>query len=121
MDRERIARIAEELPPGRWAPDNHGKLATFLADHAVTAAGSPPSLGLFDADHTTWGGDLGDSTLVHLLRNLGLSPRLSSVLPTSIEVPATGFGVSAPGRLFPAARVDAALAAMADAYRRVAG
>jgi len=41
------------------------------------------------------------------------------VLPRRLRVPGAGFGVSSPGRLFPAARVEAALAAMAAAYRRV--
>jgi hypothetical protein len=104
--------MGEALPLGRWRPDNHQKLSRFLAAYEGT-----PAIGLFDADHTTWGGDVGDSTLVHLLRNLGLSPRLSAVLPEVVAVPGEGFGVPSPGRLFPRARVDAALAAMTAAYR----
>ena len=114
MEGAKRDRIARELPPGRWTPDNHRKLVDCVASHA----GGPPSLALFDADHTSWGGDLGDATLIHLLRNLRLSPRLHTVLPEVIDVPAEGFGVTTPGRLFPAARVEASLAAMLTAYRR---
>jgi phosphoserine phosphatase len=105
--------VDQQLAPGRWTPENHRKLVDCIASHA----GGPPRVALFDADHTSWGGDLGDSTLVYLLQNLRLSPRLPAVLPASIDVPAAGFGVTSPGRLFPAARVEASFAAMLAAYR----
>jgi hypothetical protein len=115
------ARPTAELHPGRWSPENHRKLVRAVASHAAAqGSGARPALALFDADHTTWTGDLGDSTLVQLLRHLRLSPRLASVLPASVDVPASGFGVSSPGRLFPAARVETSFAAMLAAYRRVA-
>lgn len=125
MDARRLVThhptMIADLPAGRWAPDNHRKLVAFLSAHRRAEGGAPAPFGLFDADHTSWWGDVGDATLVHLLRTLGLSPRLSSVLPEVIDVPAEGFGVRAPGRLFPAARADAALAAMAAARGRSLG
>jgi hypothetical protein len=111
MDASVRARIARELPQGGWTPENHGKLVDFLATHG------PGTLAMFDADNTTWAGDLGDSVLVSLLRNLSLSPRLHEVLPDAVDVPARSFGVEAGGTLFAAARVRDALGAMTEAYR----
>lgn len=131
MDAGLRARIEDELPQRGWAPENHAKLVEFL----VTCARPPesPRLAFFDADNTAWTGDVGDATLVFLLRNLKLSPRIAELLPASIDVPAKGFGLGAgagqrwglrpqqtpAGRLFPAARVQEALEAMLLAYRRV--
>ncbi len=120
MDAALRARIARELPPGGWAPENHGKLADFLAKHAgAGVAGAGRCFAAFDADNTAWGGDLGDSVLVFMLRNLSLSPRLHEVLPDSLDVPPGSLGVPTGGRLFAAARVRTALAAMTAAYRRL--
>jgi hypothetical protein len=114
MDDALRARIEDELPRGRWTPDNHAKLVDFLATYAREAPGRPVDrpFALFDADNTTWTGDIGDAAFVFALRNMRLSPRLHELLPERIDVPAQGFGVSVPGRLFPRARVQAALAAM---------
>jgi len=115
------ARIAEELGPGRWTPENHAKLVSFLATYAIEAPGRPAGapMAIFDADNTTWTGDLGDAAFVAALRDLELSPRLHEVLPDFVDVPDRGFGVGAPGRLFPAARVREALEVMARVYGRV--
>ncbi len=114
------ARMARELGQGRWTQENHAKLVSFLATYAIEAPGRPAGapLAVFDADNTTWTGDLGDAAFVTALRDLELSPRLHEVLPFAVDVPAEGFGLTAPGRLFPAARVRDALEAMAHAYRR---
>lgn len=122
MDPSIHARLAADLPQGRWTPENHRKLVDLVArrvgEPRYRPGVTPAGLALFDADHTTWSGDLGDSTLLHLLRELKLSPRLPSVLPEVLDVPAAGFGVKTPGRLFPAARAEAAFSAMLAAYRR---
>ena len=79
------ARIAEELGQGRWTPENHAKLVSFLSTYAMDAPGRSPARGaplaIFDADNTTWTGDLGDAAFVAALRGLELSPRLHQILP----------------------------------------
>ena len=114
MDLAGRAGIAGALPRRGWAPENHTKLVRFLATHGRAGA-----LAMFDADNTAWAGDLGDTVLIHLVRSLGLSPRLHEILPTALDVPAAGFGVRRPGRLFPAARVAHALAAMTERHARL--
>ena len=114
MDATLRARIAQELPPGRWTPDNHAKLVDFLATYAREAPGRPVDrpFALFDADNTTWTGDIGDAAFVFMLLERRLSPRIHHLLPETIDVPAEGFGLRAPGKLFARARVEEALAAM---------
>jgi hypothetical protein len=106
------ARIARELPRGNWTAANHDKLSRFIARYAGSGA-----LALFDADNTTWTGDLGDAALIHMVQNLRLSPRLSSALPVALDVPAAGFGLQAAGRIFPRARAAEAHDAMVAACR----
>jgi hypothetical protein len=112
MDAGAHARIARELPRRGWTPENHEKILDFLASYAGSG-----TLALFDADNTAWTGDVGDSALVHLLRNLRMSPRLADILPEQMDVPAEGYGTGRAGRIFPAARVREALLAMTSAYR----
>jgi hypothetical protein len=112
MDVGERARIARELPRRGWTPENYDKIVDFLASHAGSG-----TLALFDADNTAWTGDVGDSALVHLLRNLQLSPRLAEILPEQMDVPSEGYGTGRAGRIFPAARVREALAAMTSARR----
>jgi hypothetical protein len=111
MDSVAHARIARELPRGRWTAENHAKLARFLAQHAGSGA-----LALFDADNTTWTGDLGDAALAHMARNLRFGPNLAAALPIALDVPAAGFGLSSPGKLFPRARAAEARDAMLAAW-----
>jgi hypothetical protein len=108
--------IVSELPMRAWRPDNHAKLVRFLATYAGTGA-----LAMFDADNTVWSGDLGDSVLVHLVRNVALSDRIADVLPEVLDVPTEGFGVPSGGRVFPAARIREAVSAMKAAYQRSLG
>jgi phosphoserine phosphatase len=104
------------LPRRGWTADGHAKLEAFLALHARDAGHG--AFAVFDADNTVWAGDLGDSLLVHLLRELRLSARVADILPEVLEVPAgDASGSPAPGVFFPAARAREAIAAMQVAPR----
>src|SRR6185295_18490716 len=111
------AQLRQELEPRGWAPANYEKLLDFIAKYARENPARPAArpIAILDADNTAWSGDLSDSTFVYLVKNLKLSARLHEVLPASIEVPGSGFGVG--GRLFAAARAREALHAMLGAYR----
>src|SRR5262245_48405680 len=119
MNEELRAQIERELPQRGWSTGSHAKLLDFLTKYAKESADRPVArpIALFDGDNTTWTGDIGDTTFVFLLRNLGLSPRLHELLPASIAVPPGSFGVADGGALFAAARVRGALDTMWSAYR----
>ena len=113
------AQLGSELEPRGWDPANYEKLLDFLLKYAKENQARPVKrpMAIFDADNTTWTGDVNDATFVYLAKNLKLSARLHELLPTAIDVPASGYGFRARGRLFAAARARESLSLMLDAYR----
>lgn len=112
LDGALLTRARAELSPEGWSPENHEKLARLIARWSIhaPARGHATPYAVFDADNTLWAGDLGETALVHLARGLRLSPRLPELLPEALTVRAQGDRPA--GRLFPAARLAEAWAAL---------
>ncbi len=98
-----------------WDAENEEKLAAFLARAGRADA---PRLAVFDADNTLWSGDVGETALLHLARNLAFSERLPEILPERLPVTASADGRRPAGWLFPAARLREALDVARAAWGR---
>ncbi len=102
----------------RWSPESRAKLIGLLARRPWEQDARVAPYAVFDADNTLWNGDVGETALLALARELAIPEGLAGLLPA--ELPVAARAGRPAGRFFPAARFREAWGALRAAWEALA-